>query len=261
MDLNPSRLAPNPRTLRERKANTKILEQFNKDHTDDFFATPQTKTAANKKKPNNESKQQQQQQQQQQQKAEDIMNNLFEESGDSDNNLSNYSARTPIGTYLSTSSRSVSSSAAAVSLAGRDSPKVDEDKQDAYIHRTMRDNKKLYKLWSTKAKSPMIFDLGDEDEQQGEVKAPLHRRKLVPPEKPVMKMISDVERFRQSQQQQVEDEEDNSGLDDDDRDPEVGEGDDDLDDDDEARAREDEEILRKFREQKLKELQMSRAKV
>ena len=102
-------LVSNPKTLKQRRENAKILADFNRGHSDDLFeakkkGTKQLEANETAAGPSSGRK-----------NANEIVNEFFNES-DSENDLSIHSSRTPIGKYFNN--------------RGRDTPMEDVEEEE-----------------------------------------------------------------------------------------------------------------------------------
>jgi len=155
----PERLVSNPRTVAERRDNSRILQGLNFGHNDDIFnrgaqwqstsAEPTKKTSVNGSK----------------KLADGILNELFD--SDSENDLSVHSSRTPIGKYLERGTKTPIPDSDDHHLDLEDRDVGGEGKSGfmatAYIHRKIEEKRKTerrrtkHKLHSLTSKGPELF--------------------------------------------------------------------------------------------------------
>ena len=213
----PGRLVPNPKTVAERRDNSRFLQAFNVGHNDDLFGKgvsrgaaddwqqqPKSGKATKKAAAGNGSK-----------LADGILNELFD--SDSENDLSIHSSRTPIGKYLERGSKTP------VPEADDEDPHLDfEDRgavagpsgfmANAYIHRKLEEKKKTErrkrKLHSLTSMGPSILSPGStegrmtlrEEEPRPPTKSIMKRRATeIRLEEPISKIMHQMESSQRSE--------------------------------------------------------------
>ena len=213
----PGRLVPNPKTVAERRDNSRFLQAFNVGHNDDLFGKgvsrgaaddwqqqPKSGKATKKAAAGNGSK-----------LADGILNELFD--SDSENDLSIHSSRTPIGKYLERGSKTP------LPEADDEDPHLDfEDRgavagpsgfmANAYIHRKLEEKKKTErrkrKLHSLTSTGPSILSPGStegrmtlrEEEPRPPTKSIMKRRATeIRLEEPISKIMHQMESSQRSE--------------------------------------------------------------